>query len=446
MSVLSALRPLARAMPVAALLTASLGAQGPAVALVGGRVIDGYGGPPIENGVVLLQGERIVAVGTAASTPIPAEAQRISTEGMTVMPGLIDMHVHLMLIGHGDYERWDALYAGRIARDIMPIAARQLLLAGVTSARDLGAVPDDILDVRRRINAGEIPGPRLFVAGAFLQRAPYQPYEAKFRWGINGPEDARRKVQKLVDLGVDVIKLIDQDQLTDAEVAAVVETAHRAGKPVVAHAHRMNEIRVGLKHGVDDFEHTGLGTAPGFPDDILAGLRERNASLYWVPTISPLFVMKHSADFPERLDDPRWYDGVPTDIAQEIRASLAHVPALPYYALVPNRIPTAPAKFRQLRETGVRMMIGTDAGIPTMFHGDATWREMARWADLGVPPMEILQAATLWPARALRQEAHLGVLAPGRYADVIAVRGDPLTDMRAMRDIAVVVKGGRRVR
>ena len=92
------------------------------------------------------------------------------------------------------------------------------------------------------------------------------------------------------------------------------------------------------------------------------------------------------------------------------------------------------------------MLIGTDAGIPTMFHGDATWREMATWADLGVPAMEIIQAATIWPARALRQEANLGVLAPGRYADVIAVRGDPLSDMRAMRDVVVVVKGGRRVK
>ena len=441
-NVLTLLASAALVLPVAA---QSPGAPA-TLALVGGRVIDGYGGRPIENGVLLIEGERIIAVGPAGSVPIPPGAQRISTEGMTVLPGIIDMHVHLMLIGHGDYERWNALYEKRVAREVMPIAARQLLMAGVTSARDLGAVPEEILDVKRRIAAGEIPGPRLFVAGAFIQRAPYLPYEAKFRWGVNGAEDARTKVQRLITMGVDVIKLIDQDQLTDAEVAAIVETAHKAGKPVVAHAHRVAEIRMGLKHGVDDFEHTGLGTSPGYPEDVLALLRERNNSLYWTPTISPLFLMKHSADFPERLDDPRWYEGVPEEMAREIRASLANVPALPYYALVPSRIPAAPTKFRQLRETGVRLLIGTDAGIPTMFHGDATWREMVTWADLGVPAMEILQAATIWPARALRQEANLGVLAPGRLADVIAVRGDPLSDMRAMRDVMVVVKGGRRVK
>ncbi|CAA9305413.1 MAG: Xaa-Pro dipeptidase [uncultured Gemmatimonadaceae bacterium] len=422
-------------------------AQRPTLALVGGRVIDGYGGAPIENGVVLIAGDRVVAVGPRGAVPVPAGTDTVSTEGMTVLPGLFDMHVHLKLLGHGAYARWDSLYKTRTADVVMPIAARQLLMAGVTSARDLGAVPEDILAVRRRIEAGEIPGPRLFVAGAFIQRAPYEPYEAPFRWGVRGAADARRKVQRLLDAGVDVIKLIDQDQLTDAEVAAVVETAHRAGKPVVAHAHRAAEIRVGLKHGVDNFEHTGLGTAPAYPDDVLAGLRERNTSLYWTPTISPLFVMHHTAEqFPERLDDPRWREGMPAAMAAEIRRSLADVRALPYYALVPSRVPHAARKFQQLRGTGVRLLVGTDAGIPTMFHGDATWREMARWVELGVPPMEVIQAATLWPARFLKVDDRLGTLGAGKLADVVAVRGDPLSDMSVLREPSLVLKGGRRVR
>jgi imidazolonepropionase-like amidohydrolase len=133
-------------------------------------------------------------------------------------------------------------------------------------------------------------------------------------------------------------------------------------------------------------------------------------------------------------------------MADEIRASLAHIPRLPYYALFPSRIPLLPTKFRQLRETGVRLLIGTDAGIPSMFHNDATWREMVKWVELGVPPMEVIQAATLWPSRALRAGDRIGTLAPGLLADIIAVRGDPLTDMRVMRDVAVVIKGGSRVR
>jgi hypothetical protein len=250
-----------------------------------------------------------------------------------------------------------------------------------------------------------------------------------------------------VTAGVDVIKLIDQDQMTDDEIRAVVETAHAGGKPVVAHAHRMEEIRRGLRFGVDNFEHTGLGTAPGYPEDILQGLRERNTSLYWTPTISPLYTMYLTGQFfPERLDDPAWREGMPADMATEIRKSLDAIPHLPYYALFPSRIPLLPDKFRQLRSTGVRLLIGTDAGIPSNFHGDATWREMVKWSELGVPAMEIIQAATLWPARALRAEDRIGVLTPGRYADIIAVRGDPLTDMTVMRDVRIVIKGGTRVR
>ena len=425
---------------------AALG-QEPNLALVGGRILDGFGGPVIENGVVLIAGERIVALGASGDLAVPAGIEIISTEGMTVLPGLFDMHVHLQILGHGDYERWNSLYGDRIGDLVMPIAARQLLMSGVTSARDLGGPLDDVLSVKRRIANGEIPGPRLFVSGPFIQREAYEPWQAEYRWGVNGAEDARRKVQQLIDAGVDVIKLIDQDQLTAEEVAAVVETAHASGVPVVAHAHRPDEIRVGLKHGVDNFEHTGLGTAPGYPEDILRALNERNASLYWTPTISPLYVMQYSGEvFPERLDDPSWRAGMPAAMADEIRASLTNIPQLPYYALFPSRISLLPTKFRQIRETGVQLLIGTDAGIPSVFHNDATWREMALWVDLGVPPMQVIQAATLWPARFLHVEDDLGTLAPGRLADIIAVRGDPLHNMAVLRNVDVVIQGGKRVK
>jgi hypothetical protein len=209
----------------------------------------------------------------------------------------------------------------------------------------------------------------------------------------------------------------------------------------------MEEIRIGLKHGVDDFEHTGLGTAPGYPDDVLQKLRERNSALYWTPTLSPLFTLYETGTlFPERLDDAAWREGMPAEMATEIRASLEHIPQLPYYALFPSRLPLLPQKFRQLRETGVRMMIGTDAGIPAMFHGDATWREMVKFVEMGVSPMETIQAATLWPSRFLHAEDRIGVLAPGRYADIILVPGNPLTDMTVMREVRTVIQGGKRVR
>jgi len=417
-------------------------AQRPTLALVGGRVLDGYGGPILENATVLVAGERIVAVGPSSQITVPAGVQVVSTQGMTVMPGLCDMHVHLQLLGHGDYKRWDDLY-GDADEEIMAIAAGQLLRAGVTCARDLGGPLDELVATKRGIAEGRIPGPRLFISGPFLQRAAYEPWQEEYRWGVNGAEDAARKTQRLIDAGVDVIKLIDQDQLAYDEVAAIVETAHAAGLPVVAHAHRMEEIRVGLEHGVDNFEHTGLGTAPGYAPDVLQALSELNSGMWWTPTISPLYVMQYTGEiFPERLDDPSWRVGIPAAMADEIRASLQDIPHLPYYALFPSRIPRLPVKFGQLRETGVRMLIGTDSGIPSMFHTDSTWREMVKWVELGVSPMETIQSATLWPARFLKQDAEFGTVEVGKLADLIVVPGDPLTDMSVVARPAIVVKGG----
>ena len=435
------------ATAILAALVAHAAEPKPTLALVGGQVIDGYEGPPLRDGVVLIAGDRILAVGPKTEVAVPAGTPVIDTEGMSVLPGLMDMHVHLMILGHADYEHWDKTYMPRFRDLIMPIAARQLLMSGITTARELGAPLEDILDVKRRIEKGEIPGPRLFVSGPFIQRAPYAEYEKTFRWGVSGPEDARAKVQRLVDAGVDVIKLIDQDQLTEDEVGAVVETAHKGGKPVVAHAHREDEIRMGLRHGVDCFEHTGLATEPGYPDDVLAGIRKRNNTLYWCPTIEGLFLADYTARvFPERLDDPSWQKDVPKDIAADIRRSLQNPTSLDYFTLTFRRLPTLANKFRQLRETGVTLLVGTDSGIPANFHTDSTWRELYTWVQLGMTPMQAIAGATRWPARFLKKEKDLGTLAPGRLADVVAVRGDVLTHIDLLQRVDVVVKGGVRVK
>jgi len=437
----------ALASAVLAALPTNAAEPKPTLALVGGQVIDGYEGPPIRDGVVLISGERIVAVGPKSEVVVPPGTTVVDTEGMSVLPGLMDMHVHLMILGHADDEHWDKTYLPRFRELIMPIAARQLLMSGITTARELGAPLEDILDVKSRIEKGEIPGPRLFVSGPFIQRAPYADYEKTFRWGVSGPEDARAKVQKLVDAGVDVIKLIDQDQLTEEEVGAVVETAHKGGKPVVAHAHREDEIRMGLRHNVDCFEHTGLATEPAYPDDILAGIRKRNNTLYWCPTIEGLFLADYTArTFPERLDDPAWQKDVPGDIAADIRRSLQNPTALDYFTLTFRRLPTLANKFRQLRETGVTLLVGTDSGIPANFHTDSTWRELYTWVQLGMTPMQAIAGATRWPARFLKKEKDLGTLAPGRLADVVAVRGDVLTHIDLLQRVDVVVKNGVRVK
>ena len=435
------------AFSLAAAAGAAEPAGAPTLALVGGRIIDGYEGRPIEDGVVLIAGNRIAAVGTRSQITVPPGTPTIDTRGMSVMPGMADMHVHLMILGHGDYERWDTTYRSRFRAEIMPAAARQLLASGVTFARELGGPLEDLLDVKRRIEAGEIPGPRLFIAGPFIQHKPYSDYEKEFRWGVTGAADARAKVQRIVDAGVDLVKLIDQDQMTEDEVRAVVETAHKAGRPVVAHGHREDEIRIGLKYGVDSFEHTGLATEPGYPEDILQGLRKRNQTLGWCPTIEGLFLSEYTADgFPERLNDPRWQEGLAPDLVRDIRESLRDIGGLPYFQLVRRRIPTLANKFRQLRESGVTLLVGTDSGIPGNFHTDSTWRELATWVDLGMTPMQAIAGATRWPAVWLKREKDIGTLAPGRYADIIAVRGDVLKHIALLQRVDLVIKNGVRVR
>ncbi|MDQ6799582.1 MAG: amidohydrolase family protein, partial [Acidobacteriota bacterium] len=272
-----------------ALLVFATSLHAQTLVLAGGRLIDGYGGPPIENAVVVIEGNTIRAVGPESAVKIPAGAKVIDTNGYTMMPGLMDMHVHLMILGHGDYNHWFQTYAAQYRDVVMPISAKELLMAGITTARDLGAPLDDIMAVKKRIERGEIPGPRMFVSGPFLQKvAP--PLEAKFRWEIHGADDARKKVDIVADAGADIIKMIDQDQMTQEEVDAIVDQAHKRGKTVAAHAHRSDEIRKGLKAGVDCFEHTGLATKPGYEEDILQMIRDRNATLYWDPTMEGLFL------------------------------------------------------------------------------------------------------------------------------------------------------------
>jgi imidazolonepropionase-like amidohydrolase len=418
-------------------------------ALVGGTLIDGYGSTPIRNSVVIIEGERIKAVGQVGTITIPAGAEVISTEGMSVLPGLWDMHVHLMINGHSDYAHWDKTYPPLMESVIMPASAKQLLMAGVTSARDLGGPLKASLAVRDRIRKGEIPGPTLYVSGPFIQHEPY-PGTEYVRWGVKGVDDARAKVRTLAEAGVDVIKLIDQDQMTMEEVAAVVDEAHKRKLPVVAHSHRPEEIRRGLQVGVDCFEHTGLATAPEYPAEIVAMIRERTAKmslgpLFWTPTIQGLLNYEYVRDNPEQLDDPSWQVGLPQNIIDDIKNSLKKPGQLGYYQITPLRRPTLARKIQQLSESGVVLLIGTDSGIPMNFHSQTTWRELDAWVNsFGIAPMIAIRAATYWPSVAMKVSDQVGTVSEGKYADIIAVRGDVLRHINLLQDVDLIIKHGRR--
>ena len=418
-------------------------------ALVGGRLIDGLLGPPIANSVILVDGELIVAVGTTATLEIPAGYEVISTEGMSVLPGLWDMHVHLMINGHSDYDHWDKTYLDRFASEIMPASAEQLLLAGVTTARDLGAPLDDSLQVREAIASGKIPGPRLFISGPFIQHVAYPGTEA-FRWGVSGVRDARNKVRTLAEAGVDVIKLVDQDEMTFDEAEAVVDEAHKHGLPVVAHSHRPDEIRRGLSIGVDNFEHTGLAAAPGYPPDVMDLLRERTATgrirggpLYWTPTVEGLWNYDQVIANPEHLDNDCWHRGLEPDTIADIKQSIESPKELLYFDLTPKRKPTLINKIKQLREAGVVLLVGTDSGIPMKFHCQSTWNELEVWVNvMDILVMEVIRSATYWPAKMMKVSDKWGTVTTGKYADIIAVKGDVLKHINLLQRVDFVMKGG----
>ena len=278
------------------------------MALVGGMLIDGAG-PPIRNSVVLIRGDRIEKVGDVSSLPVPAGYDRVSTEGMTVLPGLWDLHVHLIYSGHPNFGTWFK-YASQFETVTIPVAAEQMLMAGVTSVRDLAAPAQAILAVKKRVARGELPGPTMYVAGPALsgnRRATLTPQFV----AIKDENDARTKTRDLIDAGVDVVKIFNQDQMSPAECRAIVEEAHRRGLKTAAHGTTDTDIRVGLQCGIDDFQHLGAGT-PEFPPDIVAAIRERVRTgpvLYWTPTVGAngLLNQPYLSTRPEFVDDPAGY-------------------------------------------------------------------------------------------------------------------------------------------
>lgn len=437
------------ALAVVFCLCTSAAASESGRALVGGKLIDGYGGPPVPDSVILVADGQIEAVGAREEIDIPEDYERISMAGKTVLPGLWEMHAHLMLVGHADYEHWHPTYRDRLEDEIMPAAAKQLLLAGVTTARDLGAPLEESVAVGERIESGEIPGPRMFWSGPFIQDEPY-PDTEHYRWGVDDPEHGREQVQRLADAGMDVVKLIDQDLMDPEAAEAVVDEAHAQDMPVVAHAHRPDEIRLGLEIGVDNFEHTGLATAPEYPEDVIRQLRERTATgrvhggpLFWTPTVSGLWNYPDQRDNPEAYQTDCWHRGLEDDTIADIAESIARPERLQYAELHARRHPTLKRKIQQLHESGAVLLAGTDSGVPLAFHCDSTWRELEVWVNaMDLPVMEALRGATYWPARFMDVADEWGTLAEGRHADIIAVEGELSEKIELLGEVSFVMQGG----
>lgn len=236
--------------------------------------------------------------------------------------------------------------------------------------------------------------------------------------------------------------------MTEAEVEAVIDEAHKNGLKVVGHSHRPEEILLGLKYGVDNFEHTGLGSSPKYPPEVMAALRERTAQmnkgpLFWTPTVDVLYNYDYTRDNPEKLDTSCWHRGLESDTIADIKQSIAHPDQLPYYQLTNHRKPTLKRKINQLRDAGVVMLIGTDSGVPMQFHCQSTWNELDIWTRvMDIPPMEAIRSATYWPSLMSGVADDVGTITAGKLADIIAVKGDVLRYMSLLQRVDFVMKGG----
>ena len=409
------------------------------VALVGAQVIDGYEVAPISDGVVVYEDGVITAVGSASEVQIPANARVIDVGGHTVLPGLIDNHVHVDLIGHGSYERYYEFLGGDERLDeVMPIAAKQMLRAGVTTALDLGA-PFEILDVRRKIDSGQIPGPRLLVSGPWITRVEYDTIPDSYEVVITSPEEGALKALELIDRGSDVIKT--WEGLTQEDYHAIVTAAHSRGVKVHAHLYDPEAIKMAIEAGVDVFQHVGSAGNPPYEEALINTIAHKEIPV--VQTISHrVWVYPSTLAFPSRLKRAEYKTDMPDDIYREFMDSFNDFHQLPYFRNAATEIRNSKLSASQFIDAGARMGVGTDAASPLNMHLEAIWREMSALVDSGMTPIQVISAATKTNAEILGVFAERGSLEPGKQADILVVAGNPLEDIETLGRVALIAKGG----
>lgn len=442
-----------RLVPVLGILSATLYALSPVaaqrppgsgsvVAIVGGMLVDGFGGLPVHHSVVLVEGKTIKAIGTVESLPVPAGARVIDARGKTVMPGLIDMHAHSDIVGAGIYDDWHPISKVRY-KEFVPAMEKHLLFSGVTTAREVGGFLETDLYMRDSINRGDFPGPRRLVSGPWINFG--EPAEGEKRHhtiNVNTTDGARQAAIKLLDAGVDLLKAYPN--LTEDMVRAIAEEAHKRGKHVAAHADSVEDMKMRMRAGVDSVEHIGLGRSgaagASYTPEMLAHLAGSRIAI--VPTLNVGLVYDETEAFPERLENPRELEFFPKEFQDIIRTSVRKYSHLRYFDEKRRGGEHVPRLFKQLIDAGVRILMGTEAGTPLNFHHSAAAREMVWMNRLGMRPMDVIVASTRAPAQFLRMDQTLGSIEVGKLADIIAVDGNPLFEMAVMHQVSMVMKEG----
>jgi imidazolonepropionase-like amidohydrolase len=391
-----------------------------------GKLIDVRNGRVLAGQSILIEGERIKAVGANIQTPDGARV--IDLGKSTVLPGLIDNHTHVLL--HGDVTADD--YAEQLLKESIPyraiqatVAARTALTNGFTAIRDLeteGAMYADV-DVKKAVARGIIPGPRMWVVTrAFAPTGTYPllgySWELKLPEGVqivDGADNIRHAVREQVKFGADWIKYYSDRgyyikdgalhslvNFTDEEARALVDESHRLGRKVAAHCMGREGILAALRAGVDTVEH-----GDGFDDETLEMVKQRG--LYWCPTI---YVGVFVAEGRAKEGNPIWI--TMRDMKKKV--------------------------FAKALQKGVKISFGTDVGGFSWTENEA--KEFGYMVRYGMTPMQAIQSATKAAAQLLDQEANLGSIEAGKFADIVAVDGDPISDITELERVKFVMKGG----
>jgi imidazolonepropionase-like amidohydrolase len=415
-------------------------------ALMGGTLIDGTGSAPINDSVVLMDGVRIVAAGRRGHITVPADAAIVSTAGMTVLPGLIDIAVHLDELGHGDRLRWREAYQPLTDRVVMPIASRALLAAGVTTAADMGVPLDRAAALRQRIDNGRLPGPTLLLSGAHIGRNDNgRPHEVLARTAT----EVRQAVQALAARGADRIIVDDAATYSPAELTTLHYAAQDAGLRWYAWIQNDADIAPAVNAGAHGLIGMGSDFRDGLPSEATAALQARSAAgrpVYWALGASVLVNYEWLRTNGAPLDEPRWKAAMPPIVAEDLRRSLADLNERSIGLETPTlRAQSQAARIRAARDAGARFVVGSLAGEPGHIPSRATWQEAeALVTQAGYTTADALRAATLDAAFVIGREGDIGSIAPGKYADVIAVRGDVLRSIDHLGEIRLVYHHGIR--
>jgi imidazolonepropionase-like amidohydrolase len=393
------------------------------------RLIDGLGGAPLANAVVMIENDRITHVG--AGLAVPAGAQVIDLGSATLLPGLIDCHTHITgQPGENFYD--DQFRKSPIDSAVLAhLYARRTLEAGFTTVRDVGSAEYVDIALRNAINHGDIPGPRILAAGLAISATGghgdlngYSPYITfhTFTGVADGVDQIRKLVRTNVKLGADVIKVlatagvlseeesVGGPQYSQEELNALVEEATMWERRVAAHAHGAEGIKRAIRAGVTSVEHAS------FIDDEGIGLAKAKGTWLVMDIYNDDYIM---AEYQRK--------GYPEQILDKER-------------LVGR---TQRENFRKALQAGAKLAYGTDAGVyPHGWNG----KQFAKMVEFGMTPMQAIQSATFSASEVLGWRDRVGSIEAGRFADLVAVAGDPLRDITELERVRFVMKGGHIVK